>query len=120
MSTGSYGYYYEHIDREGRMKLLFILGGIVLIVVMNQHFLDSAPTGQSCAAEPLPRCADTNRTGSYVSVNNNCEFDITVQWEFLAGKNQLYDLAPGDHKQVSSFPVKIQSVSCCSESNRCW
>ena len=102
------------------MKLFFILAGIALVVGFTQYYLDSSPGTDGCAAEPLPYCADTSRTGSHVRVRNDCEFDITVQWEFLAGKNQLRDLAPGEQKQISSFPVKIQSVSCCPEYNRCW
>jgi len=102
------------------MKLFFILAGIALIVLGSQYYMDSPPDIGSCAAEPLPYCANTSRIGSNVRVSNACEFDITVQWEFLAGNNQLYDLAPGEQKQISSFPVKVQSVSCCPESNRCW
>lgn len=105
------------------MKLFFILAGIALVVVYSQYYLDSSPGTEGCAVEPLeplPFCTDTSRTGSHVRVHNNCEFDITVQWDFLAGKNQLHDLAPGEEKQISSFPVKIQSVSCCPEYNRCW
>jgi hypothetical protein len=102
------------------VKLFWILALVTLVVVFTQYYFDSSPGSDGCTTEPLPYCADTSRTGSDVRVRNNCEFDITVQWEFLAGKNQLHDLAPGQQKQISSFPLKIQSVSCCPEYNRCW
>jgi len=102
------------------MKLFVILAGIALVFVASQYYMDSSPGTGSCEAEPLPYCTDTDHTGSYVTVRNNCEFDITVQWDFLAGNNQFHDLAPGEQKQVASFPVKVQSVSCCPEYNRCW
>lgn len=102
------------------MRLFLILLGIVIVVVGVQYYFDSAPSIESCTAEPLPYCAETSRTGSYFTVRNNCEFDITVQWEFLAGPGQIHDMAPGEDRQVSSFPVKIDSVSCCPEYNRCW
>jgi hypothetical protein len=106
--------------REALVKLFLILVGIVVAVVGAQYFLDSEPAVESCAAEPLPDCASIERTGSHVTVANSCAFDITVQWEFLAGSNQIHDLEPGQNKRVSSYPVKVDSISCCPEYNRCW
>lgn len=105
------------------MKLFLILVGIAIIYFGTQYYFDSPDTpdtDDSCAAEPLPSCATTSRTGSHVTVLNNCDYDITVQWEFLAGSNQFHDISPGEEQRVSSFPVKAQKVSCCSEYNRCW
>lgn len=107
--------------QEGIVKLFLILAGIAIVVFGTQYYFDSASTtDEGCPAEPLPSCASTDHSGSYVTVLNRCDYDITVQWEFLAGANQFHDLAPGQEKKVASFPVKIQNVSCCSEYNRCW
>ena len=123
MPAGS-GYNLKIIARpdgqETTVKLFLILVGIAIIVVGSQYYFDSEDTVESCAAEPLPSCATTSRTGSHVTVLNNCDHDITVQWEFLAGSNQLHDLSPGQDQRVSSYPIKVQNVSCCSEYNRCW
>lgn len=102
------------------MKLFLILVGIAIVVVGSQYYFDSSTAVENCAAEPLPDCADLRRTGSHVTVLNNCEYDISVQWEFLAGANQIHDLSPGEDQRVSSFPVKVDAVTCCPENNRCW
>ncbi len=102
------------------MKLFLILVGIAIVVIGSQYYFDSPPANESCAADPLPSCAALSRTGSHVTVINNCEYDITLQWEFLAGSNQVHNLSPGGTKRVSSYPIKVDSVSCCPEHNRCW
>lgn len=102
------------------MKLFLILVGIAIVVVGSQYYFDSSTSVEECAVEPLPTCATTSRSGSHVRVDNNCEYDITVHWEFMAGSNQLHDLAPGEHQRVSSYPVKVNEITCCPEYNRCW
>lgn len=102
------------------MKLFLILVGIALVYFGSRYFFESTDPAGGCPAEPLPSCTVTSRTGSHVTVLNECDYDVTVQWEFLAGANQLHDLAPGEDKRVSSFPVKVTDISCCSQYNRCW
>ena len=103
------------------MKLFLTLIGIAIVVFGSQYYFDSARTTEgSCQAESLPSCATTERSGSHVTVLNKCDFDISVQWEFLTGSYQVRDLSPGENQRVSSFPVKVRSISCCSEYNRCW
>ena len=102
------------------MKFVFIAAIIALLVFGSQHFLTTSTDANACTDEPLPYCAQLDRLGSHFKVTNNCEFEISVQWRFLAGNDQLHDLAPGNSKQLSSYPVKIESVTCCPEMNRCW
>mgnify|MGYP003702720859 CR=1 FL=1 len=108
-------------DRETIVKLFLTLIGIAIIVFGSQYYFDTAGTNEvDCPAEPLPSCATTGHDGSYVTVLNNCDYDITVQWEFLAGSDLVRDLGPGEDQRVSSYPVKVTGISCCSEYNRCW
>ena len=102
------------------MKLVFIVAIIGLLVFGSQYFLAKSTGSSACTEEPLPYCAQLDRLGSHFKVTNDCEFDISVQWRFLAGSNQVHELTPGNSKQLSSYPVKIESVSCCPEMNRCW
>ena len=102
------------------MKFVFIAAIIALLIFGSQHFLASSTDASACTEEPLPYCAQLDRMGSHVKVTNDCEFDISVQWSFLAGSDQVHEINPGNSKQLSSFPVKIEAVSCCPELNRCW
>ena len=104
-------------------QILTILIGVVVIVFAARYFMETGQNGGACdgqALEPLPDCARQQRVGSNLIVRNQCSFDITVHWDVSGGADHLVDLAPGAEKQISTFPLKIEAVSCCSQYNRCF
>ena len=104
-------------------QITFILGCVVIIAFGVRYFSDATEVAEECAVndrQTLPQCAEQQRIGSNVTVLNNCEYPISVHWVVNGGSDLMHDLEPGGDKQVSSYPLKINAVSCCSHTNRCF
>lgn len=104
-------------------QIFFIVASVVVVVFGARYFSDATEVLEECVVEdrePLPFCAEQKRIGSNVTVVNNCEYAITVHWEVNGGSDLIHNLDPGSEKQVSSYPLKINAVSCCSQTNRCF
>ncbi|MDJ0958539.1 MAG: hypothetical protein QNI91_16855 [Arenicellales bacterium] len=104
-------------------QIFFIVAGVVVAVFGARYLSDATELTEECLAEerePLPFCAEQKRIGSNVTVLNNCDYAITVHWEVNGGSDLINDLAPGSEKQVASYPLKINTVSCCPQTNRCF
>lgn len=104
-------------------QTLFVVGSVAAIAFGVRYLSDATEIVEECVAEdrePLPYCAEQNRIGSNITVLNNCDYEITVHWEVNGGSDLIHELAPGDEKQVASYPLKINAVSCCPQTNRCF
>ena len=103
---------------------IFIVVVSIAVVVFGARFLsDATEFTEECSLderEPLPFCAEQKRIGSNVTVANNCDYAITVHWEVNGGSDLIHNLTPGSEKQVASYPLKINTVSCCPLTNRCF
>lgn len=104
-------------------QIVFIVASVVVVVIGARYLSDATELAEECVAderEPLPFCAEQQRIGSNVTVVNKCDYAITVHWEVNGGSDLIYALDPGSEKQVASYPLKINAVSCCPQSNRCF
>lgn len=103
---------------------MIILIGVVVVFFAAKQYSQTAPDASACSSadvlEALPECADQWRVGSNVTVENQCSYDITVHWKVTGGSDYITDLAPGAMKQVATYPLRIEAVSCCPQYNRCF
>lgn len=105
-------------------QILFVLIGVVVVAFGAKYYTDGGGQEETACSvedlESLPDCVGHERIGSNIKVKNECSFDVTVHWDVLGGSDYLTDLVPGAEKQVASYPLKIQTVSCCPQYNRCF
>jgi len=105
-------------------QMLYVFGGIVLLLFGYRFVPGTAEFAEEeCALEdrqPLPDCTEQQRIGSNITVANNCEYPITVHWEVTGGSDLIYDLGPGVEKRVASYPLKVNAISCCPQTNSCF
>lgn len=103
--------------------LLFIAVGVVAVWMSSHWFSKSSTEGSGCAAErvdALPACAAQARSGSNITIRNECDYTFTLMWDFFGAAGGVQELLPGEEKLIKSFPLKIESVACCAEYNRCF
>lgn len=103
---------------------MFVLVSVLVIYAGVKYFYDSPPLDASeCTGEfrqELPDCASQERTGSHLNIVNNCDFEVTLRWDYLGGEEYIEQVEPGAGIQLSSFPLKIHSLSCCSKYTWCY
>ena len=107
----------------GAKQIFIIIASVAVVVFGVRFFSDATEFMEECGVderESLPFCAEQKRIGSNVTVANNCDYAITVHWEVNGGSDLMHDLAPGSEKQVASYPLRINAVSCCPLTNRCF
>lgn len=106
-------------------QILAVLICIAVVYFGVDYFYSGASKtdAQDCSGEfrkELPLCMTQDRSGSHSTVINDCDFDVTVRWDFFAGEPRVQVLSPGERQRVSTFPVKIDSVWCCSKHTWCF